>query len=77
MLTANLLEGNKRAVNYDGIASAVFSIPPLATVGFTEEGARAAGRKFRKHQQETSGWFSTRRVEPRSAWIFSCSSVMA
>ena len=62
VLTANLLEGNKRTVNYEGIASAVFSIPPLASAGLTEDGARAAGRKFRKSHQDTSGWFNTRRV---------------
>jgi glutathione reductase (NADPH) len=62
VLGVNLLEGNRRAVNYDGIASAVFSLPPLASVGVTEEAARAAGLRFRKTWQDTSGWFHTRRV---------------
>jgi glutathione reductase (NADPH) len=62
VLTANLLEGNRRTVNYDGIASAVFSLPPLASVGLTEVQARAAGRTFRTHRQDTSSWFNTRRV---------------
>ncbi|WP_114391855.1 glutathione-disulfide reductase [Oleisolibacter albus] len=34
------LEG--RAVNYDNIPTAVFSLPPVATVGLTEEQARAS-----------------------------------
>jgi glutathione reductase (NADPH) len=62
VLATNLLEGNRRAVNYAGIASAVFTLPPLAAVGFTEAAARAAGRKFRTSRQDTSGWFNTRRV---------------
>ena len=62
VLTANLLEGNRRTANYDGIASAVFSLPPLASVGLTEEAARAAGLRFRQTWQDTSGWFHTRRV---------------
>jgi glutathione reductase (NADPH) len=62
VLTGNLLEGNHRAVNYDGIASAVFTIPPLASAGLTENAARAAGRKFRTTWQDTAGWFNTRRV---------------
>jgi glutathione reductase (NADPH) len=62
VLATNLLEGNRRAVSYDGIASAVFSLPPLAAVGLTEAAARAAGRKFRTSHQDTSGWFNTRRV---------------
>jgi glutathione reductase (NADPH) len=62
VLTANLLEGNRRTVNYDGIASAVFTIPPLASTGMLESAARSAGIEFRTNWQETSGWFNTRRV---------------
>ena len=62
VLTTNLLEGNKRRVNYDGIASAVFTIPPLASTGLLESAARSAGIKFRANWKETSGWFNTRRV---------------
>ena len=62
VLTTNLLEGNTRRVNYEGFASAVFSVPPLASVGLTEAAARAAGRRFRTRWQDTSSWFHTRRV---------------
>ena len=62
VLLSNLLEGNRRAVNYDGIASAVFTIPPLASAGLTETAAHAAGMKFRTSWLDTSGWFNTRRV---------------
>jgi len=62
VLTTNLLEGNHRAVNYDGIASAVFTVPSLASTGLSEEAARAAGLKFRTTWQETSGWYNTRRI---------------
>jgi glutathione reductase (NADPH) len=49
-------------VNYSGIASAVFSVPSLASAGLTEAAARAAGRRFRTHWQDTSSWFNTQRV---------------
>lgn len=62
VLAANLLEGNRRAANYDGLASAVFTVPPLASVGLGEEAARAAGLRFGIKRQDTSGWFNTRRV---------------
>ena len=62
VLVTNMLEGNRRTPNYDGIASAVFTIPPLASAGLTEDAARAAGRRFRTNRQDTSGWFHTRRV---------------
>lgn len=62
VLTTNLLEGNRRTVNYQGIASAVFALPPLASTGLTEAAALAAGRTFRTRWQDTSSWFNTRRV---------------
>jgi len=67
VLTTNLLEGNRRATNYDGIASAVFSLPPLASAGLTEAAARAAGLTFRTTWQDMSGWFNTRRVGETTA----------
>jgi glutathione reductase (NADPH) len=62
VLVANLLEGNRRAASYDGIASAVFTVPPLASVGLSEDAARAAGLKFRLNRQDTAAWYNTRRV---------------
>src|SRR5882724_1846805 len=62
VLTTNLLQGNRRTPNYDGIASAVFTLPPLAATGLTEDAARARNLKFRTNWQDTSGWFNTRRV---------------
>jgi len=62
VLVTNLLEGNRRTPNYDGIASAVFTLPPLASTGLTEDAARARSLKFRANRQDTSGWFNTRRV---------------
>lgn len=62
VLATNLLEGNRRTPDYTGIASTVFSVPPLASAGLTEAAARGAGRLFRTQWQETSAWFNTRRA---------------
>ncbi len=58
----NLLEGNWHTPNYAGIPSVVFTTPPLARVGLSEAAARAQGLHFRTHREDTSSWYSSRRV---------------
>ena len=58
----NLLEGNRRTVDYTGLASAVFTVPPLASAGLTEKAAREGGRRFRVHREDTSRWLSSQRA---------------
>jgi glutathione reductase (NADPH) len=67
VVTTNLLEGNRATPDYAGLASAVFTIPPLATVGLGEAQARAQGLRFRVHREDTSGWLSTRRLGETAA----------
>lgn len=65
----NLIEENKHATDYRGMASVVFTIPPLARVGLTESDARQKGLEFDIKQGDTSGWYSARRVaETASAY---------
>jgi len=44
------------------VPSVVFTIPPLARVGFTEDEARTAGLQFTTRYQDTSTWYSSRRL---------------
>jgi len=62
IVATNLLEGNTRMPNYEGIPSVVFTTPPLARVGLDEATARAQGLRFTTHQDDTSQWYSSRRV---------------
>ena len=62
VVVANLLEGNHREVEYSSIPTAVYTIPPLASVGLGEAAARERGLQFHIHRQVTSGWYSSRRV---------------
>src|SRR5713226_1725300 len=62
IVASNLLEGNRHTPNYSGIPSVVFTTPPLARIGLLEETARAQGLRFRTHHEDTSGWYSSRRV---------------
>ncbi len=61
----NLLEGNHRTPNYDGIPTVVFTVPSLASVGLQERTARDRGFAFRVSQEDTSSWYSSRRVAER------------
>ncbi|MGQ0812780.1 MAG: dihydrolipoyl dehydrogenase family protein [Nitrospiraceae bacterium] len=62
IVAANLLNGNYRKPNYVAVPSVVYTVPPLATVGLSEESARARGLQVRTNHQKTSGWYSSRRV---------------
>jgi glutathione reductase (NADPH) len=62
VVAANLLEGNHRRPNYDGVPSVVFTIPPLARVGLGNDEARERGLKFRVTCARTPGWFTARQA---------------
>lgn len=58
----NLLKGNHESPDYAGCASTVFAIPPLASVGLTEATARERNLDFDVNLENTSGWYSSRRL---------------
>jgi len=62
VVSTNLLEGNTRKADYDAIASVVFTVPPLASAGLTEDAARVKGLKYSARWQDTSQWLSSRRL---------------
>jgi glutathione reductase (NADPH) len=62
VVATNLLEGNRAKVNYTGLASAVFTVPPLASAGLTEQAAREQGLRFRVHREDTSRWLASQRA---------------
>ncbi len=62
IVASNLLRGNAERPDYRGIPSVVFTVPPLAGVGLTEAEARARGLDVRIKVEDTSSWYSNRRV---------------
>jgi glutathione reductase (NADPH) len=62
VVAANLLEGNHRRPDYRGVPSVVFTLPPIASVGFSEAAARAQGLKFRMKSELASSWFTARQA---------------
>jgi glutathione reductase (NADPH) len=65
IVASNLIDGNHRMPNYAGIPSVVFTTPPLARVGLTEEAAHEQGLRFMTNRGDTSDWYSSRRVALR------------
>ncbi len=65
IVASNLIKGNHRTPNYAGVPSVVFTTPPLARVGLTEEAARAEGLRFSTNHGDTSDWYTSRRVALR------------
>lgn len=61
-VAANLLEGNHVELDYTGIPSVVFTVPPLAAAGMSEQEARKQGLRVSVKREDTSSWFSSRRM---------------
>jgi glutathione reductase (NADPH) len=62
IVAANLLKGNREKADYRGLASVVFTLPPLASAGVTEHEAGEQNLKFKVNHQKTATWYSSRRV---------------
>jgi glutathione reductase (NADPH) len=52
----NFLEGDTERVNYDAIPRAVYTVPPLASVGLTEAEARSRGLDIAVINSHMEGW---------------------
>jgi glutathione reductase (NADPH) len=64
----NILKGNLRRPDYQGVPSVVFAQPPLAGVGLTEEQAKSSGLSFRINRGTMDSWPSSRRIGQRHAF---------
>lgn len=62
---SNMTKGNHVKIDYTGIPTVVFTIPPMASVGLTEEKALEQGFKVRVKQGETSRWYSSLRINQK------------
>ncbi len=62
VVASNLLKRNHRAADFAAVASIAYTLPPVASVGLLEAAAKEKGLKFRVNHQDTSEWYSSRRV---------------
>ena len=65
IVTDNILRGNTRIADYSVVPSAVFTTPPLAAVGLTEEAAKKKGVSYMIHSGDLSERFTNRATNLR------------
>ena len=69
LVADNILNGNQAKFVAAPIPTVVFTVPPLASVGLTEEQAKKQGIDITVTFQETANWYSSRRInEPFSGF---------
>lgn len=67
VVSQNITSKKKIKANFKTMPSVVFTIPPLSTVGLTEEEARQKGLNFEVKYADTSSWYSSRRINEKTS----------
>ena len=58
----NIIEGNTIKRKFEIIPYTLYTIPPMASVGISEEMAEEKGLDYRKKSSDTSGWYNLKKV---------------
>lgn len=58
----NIINGNKKSMDYSLVPSVVFTIPPMGSVGLTEKQAREKGLDYRINTADSTNWYNSRRL---------------
>lgn len=61
-VSANIINGNKSKINTPVIPSVVYTIPNLASVGLSEEGAKKRYKNIEVNFEHAEDWFNARRI---------------
>jgi glutathione reductase (NADPH) len=64
----NIVEGPKHSPDYEGMATSVFTVPALASVGLSETAARQKGLSIDVHVNDMLGWFSAKTYAETVSW---------
>ena len=62
-VASNILKGNKKAPQYTEMPTVVFTNPPLASVGLSEDQAKAQNIEYTVKSSDASGWFNAYRSQ--------------
>ena len=64
----NIVDGPRHGPDYASMATSVYTVPPLASVGLTEATARQKGLVVDVHTNDMLGWFSAKTYAETVAW---------
>ena len=64
----NIVEGPKYSPDYASMATSVYTVPALASVGLTEAAARQKGFAIDVHTNDMHDWFSAQTYAETVAW---------
>jgi glutathione reductase (NADPH) len=62
-VAGNILKGNEKVPQYTEMPTVVFTNPPLASVGLTEEMAKEQNKEYKVKSANASGWFNAYRSQ--------------
>ncbi len=66
IVASNILKGNSKQADYTGIPTVVFTLPTMASVGFTEEEAKAKNLDFTVKKNSVPSWFTAKRINEKT-----------
>lgn len=66
IVASNILKGNSKEADYSGIPTVVFTLPTMASVGLTEEEAKAKGYDFKVKKNSMPAWFTAKRLNEKT-----------
>lgn len=69
VVSKNIIGKEKVKADFKAIPSVVFTIPPLASVGLTEDQAKEKGVNFETKSADTSSWYSSRRINEKFSYF--------
>ncbi|MDX1760640.1 MAG: NAD(P)/FAD-dependent oxidoreductase [Christiangramia sp.] len=62
IIASNIIKGNSRKAEYPPMPSVVFTLPPMASVGLTEEEAKKSGINIKVNNKAVPEWFNAKRL---------------
>jgi glutathione reductase (NADPH) len=65
VVASNIINGNFEIADYSTTPTVVYTIPPMASVGLTEQAAKEKNLVFATHYQHVPEWFNAKRLNEK------------